>query len=302
MKCDSSTPNAMPLENRQLSLFESGDHVCITPLPPEPRQQPRLRPLSITPPPSLPPLARWREVDTDTQTIGFVLRRSRRKSIGLAINDDGLIVTAPNWVTLGQIDDAVREKSQWVLKKLRWMQERREQLALADTDWSDSTSIPYLGKRILLGLGHSGTAHAFTGQELAPQDNDQLLLALPRDAEHQRVRDSVHSWLQARAIEWFGRRLEHFLSANNLTINRWRLSSAATRWGSCTSDGNIMLNWRLIHFTPDIIDYVVVHEIAHLRQMNHSKEFWKEVGRMLPGFESARNALRQHDPASLPLI
>lgn len=302
MKCDSSTPNAMPCENKQLSLFESGDPVCIAPLPPSPRPSPRQAPLTITPPPSLPPGARWREVDTDTQTIGFVLRRSRRKSIGLAINEDGLVVTAPNWVTLGQIDAAVKEKSQWVLKKLRLMQERREQLAMADTDWTDGTQVPYLGKRIILGLGRSGTAHSFTGHELAPRDGDQLLLALPGNAEHQRVRDTVHSWLQARATDWFGHRLDHFLSANSLTINRWRLSSATTRWGSCTSDGNIMLNWRLIHFNPDIIDYVVVHEIAHLRQMNHSKEFWKEVGRMLPGFETARNALRQHDPASLPLI
>src|SRR5690606_804020 len=87
-----------------------------------------------------------------------------------------------------------------------------------------------------------------------------------------------------------------------LHIRRWRLSSAATRWGSCSSDGNIMLNWRLIHFEPDIIDYVIAHEIAHLREMNHSKDFWREVGLILPGFERARDALRQHAPGSLPLI
>lgn len=338
----------MPLESRQLDLFEPGDGAPDTrPSPPlcapvpqgaSPQASPLddvdrrktpapgLRmpgsptpvgptpgaptpgaptpgaPLPIAPPPSLPPGARWREVQTESQPIGFVLRRSRRKSIGLVITDDGLQVTAPNWVTLGQIDAAVQEKTRWILEKLRLRHDRQQQLAMADTQWKDGTHIPYLGRRIELGLGHYGQAHSFSGQHLAPQDGDKLLLALPRDADHQRVRDSVHAWLQARAREWFDLRLNHFLAANGLAINHWRLSSASTRWGSCSSDGNIMLNWRLIHFGPDIIDYVVVHEIAHLRQMNHSKDFWREVGRMLPGFESARNALRRHDPASLPLI
>ncbi|MFQ6685882.1 M48 family metallopeptidase, partial [Bordetella pertussis] len=99
---------------------------------------------------------------------------------------------------------------------------------------------------------------------------------------------------------WFGARLAHFLQLTGLRIRRWRLSSAATRWGSCTSDGNIMLNWRLIHFAPAIIDYVIAHELAHLREMNHSQDFWTEVGHILPGFEDAKNVLRRHDPATLP--
>lgn len=293
----------MPLENRQLDLFEPGGAAPGTP-PSSPTRPsgPPAATVPITRPLSLPAGARWREVQTEVQPIGYVLRRSRRKSIGLVINDDGLQVTAPNWVTLAQVDAAVQEKTRWVLEKLRLHHDRRQQLAMADTQWKEGACIPYLGQRIQLGLGHAGRAHAFTGEPFSPQDTDQLLLALPRDADHQRVRDSVHAWLQARATEWFDQRLNHFLSENDLAINRWRLSSAATRWGSCNSDGNIMLNWRLIHFAPDIIDYVIVHEIAHLRQMNHSKDFWREVEQMLPGFETARNALRRHDPASLPLI
>ncbi|MCV6902702.1 MAG: M48 family metallopeptidase, partial [Achromobacter xylosoxidans] len=108
------------------------------------------------------------------------------------------------------------------------------------------------------------------------------------------------AWLQQRAGAWFGARLAHFLQISGLKIRRWRLSSAATRWGSCTSDGNIMLNWRLIHFAPAIIDYVIAHELAHLREMNHSQDFWREVGQILPDFEEAKNVLRRHDPASLP--
>ncbi|TEA80305.1 M48 family peptidase [Allopusillimonas ginsengisoli] len=253
-------------------------------------------------PATLPLNARWREVTTSAQTIGFVLRRSRRKSIGLTIDDGGLTITAPNWVTLAQIDEAVIEKSQWILNKLRVRQARQAQLATADVQWRDGGTLPYLGARIRLALDDTCNTPAFRGDAFAPQPGDRLVLALPRDADQARVRDSAHAWLQQQASAWFGRRLQHFLDEQQLTIRRWRLSSAATRWGSCSSDGNIMLNWRLIHFDHAVIDYVIAHEIAHLRHMNHSRAFWQEVGRILPGFERARDVLKQHDPRSLPLI
>lgn len=251
-------------------------------------------------PDPLPPGARWREVPTEQQPIGFVLLRSRRRSIGFVITDDGLRVTAPNWVTLTQIDDAVREKSRWILTKLREWHARKQQLAMAHTRWQSGGELPYLGRRIIIGVGGDSRQANLSGDADAPQDGDTLWLALPSNADQGRIRDAAQAWLQQRAGAWFGTRLAHFLQISGLKIRRWRLSSAATRWGSCTSDGNIMLNWRLIHFAPAIIDYVIAHELAHLREMNHSQDFWREVGQILPDFEDAKNILRRHDPASLP--
>ncbi len=288
----------------QLELFSDVPAALVVPSkPPVPAKQ--ATDTAVVPtvrPPSLAAGTRWREVRVSTQTIGFVLQRSRRKSIGLTINDDGLLITAPSWVSLGQIDEVVIEKSRWILDKLSVSQARKAQMAMAHTRWQDGGDIPYLGNRIILRLGETQGPTRFMGSAFAPVDGDTLRLALPATAEHGRIRDIVHAWLQHQAQAWFDLRLQHFLSVSQLQIKRWRLSSAATRWGSCNSDGNIMLNWRLIHFERDIIDYVVVHEIAHLREMNHSKNFWREVGRILPGFERARNILRQQDPACLPLI
>jgi predicted metal-dependent hydrolase len=253
-------------------------------------------------PAALPMNARWREVATPQQTIGFVLRRSRRKSIGLTVDDEGLQVTAPNWVTLAQIDSAVKEKAGWILGKLRARQARQAQQAMADMQWRPGGTLAYMGVRITLALDGARSTPSFSGEAFAPSEGDLLTLPLPSDADPSRVRDSAQAWLQQQAHAWFGQRLRHFLDRNGLAVKRWRISSAATRWGSCSSDGNIMLNWRLIHFAPDVIDYVVAHEIAHLRQLNHSSAFWREVGRILPGFETARDKLKQHDPASLPLI
>lgn len=274
------------------------------PQPPAPRAPaPPASSPSVIPTPRpdpLPPGSRWREVATEQQPIGFVLLRSRRRSIGFVITDDGLRVTAPNWVTLAQIDDAVREKARWILAKLRDWHARKEQLAMAHTRWQAGGELPYLGKRIVLGLASDCRQAFLSGDASAPRDGDTLWLPLPADASSARIRDAAQAWLQQRADAWFGARLAHFLQRTGLQIRRWRLSSAATRWGSCTSDGCIMLNWRLIHFAPAIVDYVIAHELAHLREMNHSQDFWAEVGNILPDFESAKKLLRRHDPATLP--
>lgn len=277
------------------------DHVIAPPLATSPLDAPPPA-LALTEPPALPPNARWRIIATPLGRIGFVLRRSRRKSIGLSIDDDGLMITAPHWATLGQVDDAVAAKARWVLQKLAQRQSRKQQLATADDAWRHDGAFPYFGRRIRLLLAQDTDRARFEGSPFLPGDGDCLHLPLPSHADHLRVRDAVHAWLQQQARIWFEQRLQVFLDRAQVSMRRWRLSSAATRWGSCSSDGNIMLNWRLIHFPHDIIDYVIAHEVAHLRELNHSNAFWREVGRILPGFETSRNALKQYDPDTLPLI
>ena len=81
--------------------------------------------------------------------------------------------------------------------------------------------------------------------------------------------------------------------ASDARFAGWRLSSARTQWGSCSRDGRVRLSWRLIHFSPPVIDYVIAHELAHLRELNHSPRFWREVARLLPGFEAARDQIKR---------
>lgn len=253
----------------------------------------------------LPEGARWRIVHHAGHAIGFVLVRSRRRSIGLTIGDDGLRVSAPNWISLGQVDAAVIEKSAWILAKMRDWQARKAKMSMASTCWQSGGTLPYLGCKIVLRLGLPPEAPVrssalFGGDADAPQHETPLWLPLPAHAEPARIRDMAQAWLQSRAHAWFDQRMTHFLTVSGLTIRRWRLSSASTRWGSCTSDGNIMLNWRLIHFSPTVIDYVIAHELAHLRQMNHSRDFWQEVGSLYPDYLTARQMLKGHTPDHMP--
>lgn len=250
----------------------------------------------------LPAGCRWEEVDTPLQRIGFMLRTSRRKTIGLTITDDGLMVTSPTWVPLRQIAETVRLKAPWILRKLRVLHERQQHLATADARWHDGGRFPYLGVYVALAIRPEIGSPQFSGDRFAPMEGDVLSLPLQADSAIDRVRERTHAWLQQQARTLFEARLRHFCAVAGVTMTGWRLASPSGRWGSCSSDGRIMLNWRLIHFGQDVVDYVVAHEVAHLRHMNHGPEFWREVERLHPDFSRARLALRPHHPGSLPLL
>ena len=119
-----------------------------------------------------------------------------------------------------------------------------------------------------------------------------LRIGLPHTAAAEQIRDAVQSWLQRQARRVFEERCAVFAQRLQVRVRRISLSSAATRWGSANADGSIRLNWRLVHFGLPIIDYVVAHELAHLREMNHSPAFWDVVRSVLPDYEQSRQALR----------
>jgi predicted metal-dependent hydrolase len=194
-----------------------------------------------------------------------------------------------------EIDAALREKADWILRKLHEQRERSRLLHAARVDWRDATEIPFLGAPLMVVLDQRGT-----GAVLQPRDPDLegggrhvLHLGLPRTAQPEQIRDAVQCWLQRQARRIFEERCAHFAPRLGVRMTRLKLSSAATRWGSASADGSLRLNWRLVHFGLPVIDYVVTHELAHLREMNHGPAFWDVVRGALPDFESARGTLRR---------
>ena len=119
-----------------------------------------------------------------------------------------------------------------------------------------------------------------------------LHVGLPQTAAPEQIRDAVQSWLQRQARRIFEQRCAHFAERLGVRMRRLSLSSARTRWGSASADGSVRLNWRLIHFGLSTIDYVVAHELAHLREMNHSPRFWDVVRSVVPDYERARGTLK----------
>lgn len=244
--------------------------------------------LALDTPDNAPPQPRGRHIVLGQQIIEYALRRSRRNSIGFSIGESGLRVTAPHWVTLPQIEEALREKQRWIFTKLGEVRARR---APVRTDWRDGARLPWLGTQVVLRLGDTCARPLI--------DDEVLRLPLPADADHDRVRDAVCGFLQQEALALFARRASELGARIGVAPERVVLSSANTLWGSCTAQGVIRLNWRLIHFSPALIDYVIAHELAHLKELNHSRAFWDTVAAILPGFEAARRELRAHHPGRI---
>ncbi len=264
--------------------------------PAEPAPGAGVTPEGITPTPAVPPppggrtprgtgRAR-RQVRLGNDEVDYELRRSARRTIGFVIDDRGLTVTAPRWVTLAEIELALHEKSGWIARKrTEWREhaERRERLAIR---WDDGAPVPVLGDTLTLVIldGSPGRVR---------RDGTRLLVP-PGPRGDPSTRDRVQPWLKEQARNYFAARIPVYAARLGRTPSSWTLSSARTRWGTCTADGAIRLNWRLVHFPPPIVDYVIAHELAHLCELNHGPRFWAQVRSLYPDCEAARQWLRAY--------
>jgi predicted metal-dependent hydrolase len=306
----------------QLS-FGFGDVVAavppvLAPAPP-PRTEPAAPIASVLAPATFRHPRANREARLDGHVVGYEFKRARRRTIGFSVATEGLVVSAPRWVPVGEIESALAEKSRWILKKLQEQDERARKIASQRIDWRDGTSLPFLGEPVIVVLDPRTTGAVLVGPQLAalappegvwhalgrpggvPRTAQDTLpgvprltlhVGLPQHATPEQIRDAVQAWLMRQAKRVFEERCRHFAQALGVRWTRLSLSSAATRWGSASADGAIRLHWRLIHFALPMIDYVVAHELAHLRVMDHSPRFWDVVRSVIPDVEQRRDGLR----------
>lgn len=236
-----------------------------------------------------------REVRLGDATVAYLFQRAKRRTIGFVVGPDGLVVRAPKWTPVFEVEAALREKSQWITRKLGESRERQARQHEARVDWCDGVVLPFLGGSIQVALDpghHFGAA----GAQLEPVALDAtprpLRVGLPKSATPEQIRDAVQAWLMRQARQHFLERLTHFAPQLQVQWTKLSLSNAGTRWGSAKSDGSIRLNWRLVHFRPAVIDYVVVHELSHLRVMDHSPRFWDTVRSVVPDYAELRGQLK----------
>ena len=284
------------IDGHQLELFAQDFFAA---LKPSEKPTPPIQPLFKAPPappritlpsppraPNDPPL---RRIVLGNYAVDYELRRSSRRSIGFMIDDDGLRVTAPRRVTLADVDTAIRAKQRWILTKLHERGERRAQrMQKPPLRWVDGAQLPYMGGEITLRLQEAARSHC-----LFDAQTRELSLGVAPGLTEWQLKERVKLWFQEEARRVFAERLDHYAPRLGVRYNAFALSSAGSRWGSCTIQGNIRLNWRLIHYPLPLIDYVVAHELAHLREMNHSPRFWAAVAEVYPDYDGARLALRK---------
>ena len=230
--------------------------------------------------------------------VAYEFRRGQRRTIGFQVGADGLTVSAPRWTPMAEVEAVLRAKERWIVTKLSEARERHARLESARIEWREGAQLPFLGEPVVLVLDPR-QRHGRGGAVLAPGEaalpgvpQMALHVGLPHTATPEQLRDTVQAWLMRQARRVFTARLDHFAPQLGVRWQKMSLSSAGTRWGSASADGSIRLNWRLIHFREPIIDYVVVHELAHLREMNHSPRFWQHVGEVLPDYAERREQLK----------
>lgn len=220
-----------------------------------------------------------RRITLGDRIVPYLLRRGTRRTIGLSIDHRGLRVGAPRRTSLAEVEALIVRHSAWVVEKLdEWRTRRRpEPLALVE-----GARIAFLGGELELRLV-SGANRAIWGL-------GTLTLCLRAGVAPGPFLEKA---LRERAREHFAARLAPLAATLGVTVPPLSLSSARTRWGSCSLKSGIRLNWRLIHFPEAVIDYVVVHELAHLRHMNHGPRFWSLVEVGCPDYRALRVELQR---------
>jgi predicted metal-dependent hydrolase len=216
--------------------------------------------------------------------IDYVLvRRRGRRGVGLKVDANGLTVNAPATLPLARIEAFMRESERWVLKKLgEWSGKR-----VPTVEWRDGERLPWLGDSLVLRVSVGTRNHV----EL----RDAELRAAVRDPSSTVVQRAVTGWYKRTALAHLAERTFTLARVAGLPAPRVFLSSARTRWGSCNTRGEVRLSWRLVKTPPALADYVICHELAHLRHMNHSRAFWAEVERQCPAYRELRRELSETD-------
>lgn len=219
------------------------------------------------------------------RAVPYRFERRRRRTFALAVNHDGLRVLAPLRAPMREVEAFLQEKSGWITRKLdEWAARGRPAALLGRT----GESLPLFGRTLALEVVPGARAVTLHEDRVVVRTNGEASTLL-RD------------WIRARALETFTARAAHFAARIDLPPPPVALTDARTRWGSCSARGRIRIAWRLAHLEPALSDYVVAHEVAHLREMNHSRRFWALVETLYPDARSARRSFKRA-AATIPLL
>ena len=207
--------------------------------------------------------------------------RTKRRTIALIIERDGsLTVRAPLRASRAAIESFIRQKTDWILRtreKLKAIQPAPER------KYVDGEEFLYLGSAFDLKLVRS--------QRPALQFDAGFTLSL---AAQKKGGQYFIRWYKERAFEVISARVGEYARRYGFTPKQVRITSARTRWGSCSSSGTLSFTWRLVMAPLEVIDYVVLHELVHLRIRNHSLKFWQAVGAFDPGYGARRKWLKEN--------
>jgi predicted metal-dependent hydrolase len=235
--------------------------------------------------PSFVPAPVERAIALGGHNVSYLLIRKRgRRGVSLRVDHRGLAVSASLSMPVQGIEKMIAENHKWVLKKIAEWGPRK----IPEVRWGNTEKIPYQGQDVVLEIVRA------SGANYVELISGSLRIALANiDPAH--VAKKVVAWYRREALTHLAQRAFLFSKLHRLTPPQIFISNALGRWGSCNSTREVRLSWRLMKARPEVIDYVVCHELAHLRHMNHSRSFWQEVENMCRDYRALRDELDAKD-------
>ena len=250
--------------------------------------------------PAAATVARTDAVRLGTVDVPYVFKRvPRRRHVHIVVNDEGTIeVRAPWRSSLAKAREALRENAEWVVRTLEGVREKLAQRPRLVT----GTRLPLLDESLRLDVRPTAQMDLFveTGQGRGGVKRRGAVLRVDTASLNEgELRRLLEGWYRGEAAAHLAARIEHYAPRLGVRPSRVTIRGQRSRWGSCSGKGTVSLNWRLMMVPSALVDYVVVHELCHLRHMNHSPQFWAMVGGVVPDCRERRrslNALQGHLP------
>jgi predicted metal-dependent hydrolase len=222
------------------------------------------------------------ELDLLGETISYEIRHSEDATKPrIDVDIHGVRVILPT-ESDEHPETLLSENAAWVVEKKRKYDAYHEQVP--DRSFEEGAFFPYLDEPHQVAVEQRPASDVLDGE---------LKLA-EHHVEQTSVKQSLKSLYRRKAREKFEARAEHFADQMDATVREIEIRNQRTKWGSCSSSGTMGLNWRLMMAPPEIIDYVVIHELAHLREQNHTKYFWRIVGEHDPDYTAHKNWLDEN--------
>jgi predicted metal-dependent hydrolase len=207
--------------------------------------------------------------------------RSKRRTIALIVERDGsLTVRAPKRATIKDVQSFIQQKTEWII---RAREKLKSVVEIPKKQFVDGEKYLYLGDAYELKL--------VKPQRPALKFDHGFYLG---HSSQKRGAQVFTRWYKEQALKIISERVRVLGDSYGFALKRVKITSARTRWGSCSADGTLNFTWRLVMAPLSVVDYVVVHELSHLRVKNHSRRFWKVVEDILPGYQAQRKWLRQN--------
>jgi predicted metal-dependent hydrolase len=223
--------------------------------------------------------------------IDYTVRRSaRRRTVAVAVDPRlGVLVAAPDATPLSRLDAVVHRKARWIVERLRRV--RRTEQPLPQREFVSGESYLYLGRHYRLKVvpvAQPGDARVAGG--LLVVGVHRALRGAERTAA---ARRAVESWYRRRAARRLAQRVRQWAPTVGVAEPHVVIRSQQRRWASCDAHGTLRINWRIVQAPMRLVDYVVAHELVHLRHQEHSKAFWAALGRAMPDYERRAEDLRR---------